>query len=448
MAGALENANAYPTAQEILAEALGTIHPSDVDSLLKIARLQVKADDRTAATALLSRAVEVAEATIGPDETLSEGVSYLMHERLRRVVYLLDAASLQGELGNKAASARTIRKALQAARAPSAKKRSYEVSAHVSALRDIALAQLSNGEQDAATATIQQAMEIAGTLQDAPEQRVRLLTGIAIRQAELGNADIYKATLAQAAHIAETSAGPDRITAWADIAAAEAQQGDLESAKTTLESALHISGSEKESQSLLPYKIYAQAMVAEGFKDGGDPDAAAMIIRKALEVVESIRDPSVKSIALRNIALAQARLGDIDGAFRSETGIVEESYKGLSFPYIAEAQIKKGDFSAALRTADALGEFDPLRKEAVVASVAKAYAKTGHVQDALALSTTIGHPFRALTFRTIGEAIAEAGDVDQALAWASRQRHALEKAYALIGIAEGLLGRSNEVRHE
>ncbi|MEX5213391.1 MAG: hypothetical protein NW703_04435 [Nitrospiraceae bacterium] len=442
MAGALANVNAQPTVRAILEEALKSIHPSDVDSLLKIAQLQAKAGDRIAATGSLSRAVELAEATVRPDDTLSGGVSYLRQERLRRVAYLLDAASLQAELGEKVASARTMQKAVQTALVQSTKKRSYKVLAQVSALRDVALAQLSIGEKDAATSTIEQAIEIARTLQDGSRQQVRLLTSVAVRLAELGNPELYKATLVRAVHIAKNSEGPERITALADIAAAKAQTGDLESAEKTLESALHTSGSQEEGQSLLPYKVYAQVIVAEGFKEGGDLEAAAIIIRQALEMVELIKDPSTTSIALSNIALAQARLGDIGGAFKSERGIIEETYKGLSFPYIVDAQIAKGDLKAALQTANLIGEHDPLRKEFVLGNIACAYARIGDVEAATTISKQIGHRFRAIALKAVGKAMVKAGNDNQALAWASRHTHALEKAYILMGIAEGLLSRS------
>lgn len=443
MAGALANANAQPTVREILEEALNAIHPSDVDSLLKIAQLQAKAGDRNAATRSLSKAVELAEATVRPDDTLSGGVSYLRQERLRRVAYLLDAASLQAELGENVASARTMQKAVQAALVQSAKKHSYKISAQLSALRDVALAQLSIGEKEAASSTIRQAIEIAGTLQDAPSQEVRLLTSVAVRQAELGNPGLYKATLTRAIHIAKNSYGPDRITALADIAAAEAQTGDLESAKKTLESALHMSGSHEEGQLLLSYKVYAQVLVAEGFKQGGELETAAIIIRQALEMVELIKDPSTRSIALSNIALAQARLGDIGGAFQSERGIIEETYKGLSFPYIIDAQIAKGDLKAALQTANLIGEQDPLRKEFVLSNIASAYARIDDVETATTISKQIGHGFRAPALKAVGKAMVRAGNDNQALAWASHHTHALEKAYILMGIAEGLLSRSN-----
>ena len=441
--GALAYTTAQPTVPEILQEALKAIHPSDVYGLLKIAQLQAKAGDRMAATESLSRAVELAEAAIRPDETLGGGVSYLRQERLRKVAFLLDVAALQAELGENVASARTMQKAIQAVLLQSGKKRSYEVSAQVSALRDVALAQLSAGEKDAASVTIRQGIEIAATLQDAISQQVRLLASVAVRHAELGNLELYKVTLIQAVNTANKSDGPERITALAEIASAEAQTGHVESAMKTLGSALHTSGRQEEDQSLLFDKVHAQVIVAEGFKEGGDLETAAIVIRQAREMGALIKDPSTTSRALSIIALAQARLGDIDGAFQSERGLIEEAYKGLSFPYIIDAQIIHGDLKGALRTANLIGERDSLRKEFELGRIACAYARIGDIEAATTISNQMDYPIlRTSALEAIGKAMVNAGNDDEALAWASRHAHPLEKAFILMGIAEGVLGRS------
>ena len=434
MVGAeIGKAGPLPSVHEILEEALRTIHPADIESLLKIARLQEKSGDRAAAAVSLKRIVEMAEATMSPADIRPRQA--LLPPTRPVMDYLLDVASLQAKLGDTAAGAMTLQLAFRGAKL---EKRNAD---KVSALQDIALALLSIGDKDAASSTINHALQIAETLEDAPTRKVRLLAAVAVRQAELGDHETSKATLDQALQLAENVEWGAKAAALSDIAAAEARIADSSSARQTLEKALQILDAKGKTDLVLSYKVQAQIVVAEGLKAGGDHETAEKIIKQALQLVESIKDQSDRSSALRTIALAQARIGDIDGALQSEKAIVEEMYKGLSFPYIADAQIEKGDLTGALKTANSIGEFDPLRKEFVLAHIAVAYARTGNVMDATTISKQIDHPFRASALKAIGEAMAKAGHADQALAWASREAHALEKAHILMGIAEGLVGQ-------
>jgi hypothetical protein len=213
-----------------------------------------------------------------------------------------------------------------------------------------------------------------------------------------------------------------------------------------LKNALQILDATEQTDVVVSGKINALIAVAEGLKDGGHRDAAWSLLKNVRRLVELIQDQSSKSGILRTIAMAQARLGDVQGALQSERAITEEMYKNLSLMDIAEAQIEQADLKGALQTADALGQFDPLRKESVLTSIARAYANAGQVEEAKAISKQVDHPFRASAFRAIGKAMTKAGDTDQALNWASHHEHRLEKAYILIGIAEELLEQKERNR--
>jgi tetratricopeptide (TPR) repeat protein len=185
------------------------------------------------------------------------------------------------------------------------------------------------------------------------------------------------------------------------IAVAQAQAGDSPRALQTAGSIA------------IPHmQASALAEIAVAQVERGDRIAADATLRKAMQASSTIREFAAKAPALLGIAQAYAKVGDRAAAtrtFRQARQTVrasdDERYKTDALIDLAMVQSGAGDFSGAVETADG-------------------------IRDVHA---------RAHAWRVISA--AQGGNREQVLSWIAKDSAPARKAYALLGLAEGLLPR-------
>ncbi len=105
------------------------------------------------------------------------------------------------------------------------------------------------------------------------------------------------------------------------------------------------------------------------------------------------------------------------------------------------AQAEAGDAKGALPTVASRGS-EPWKSE-VLAAIAPIQARQGDIPGALATARSITEPAHAGgAYCEIAAIQARANGAEAALAWAARLEPPAARAYALIGIADGVAARS------
>lgn len=271
------------------------------------------------------------------------------------------------------------------------------------ALRRIAVAPPILKDRAAALDILKQALDSAGAIQGENE-KADALGGITM--AFLAAGDV-KGAFRTVALIERAFAGkplPEvaattRSEVLRAIAVAQAQAGDSPRALQTTESIA------------TPYmQASALAEIAVAQAERGDRIAAEATLRRALQVSSAIREFTAKAPALLGIAQAYAKVGDRAAAtrtFRQARQTVrvsdDERYKTDALIDLAMVQSGAGDFSGAVETADG-------------------------IRDVHA---------RAHAWRIV--ATAQGENREQVLSWLAKDGAPARKAYALLGLAEGLL---------
>lgn len=271
------------------------------------------------------------------------------------------------------------------------------------AVRRIAVTPAMLKDRAVALDILKQALDSAGAIQGGNE-KADALGGITM--AFLAAGDVHGA-LKTVALIESAVAGKPHAEVAAitksevlrAIAIAQAQAGD---SPRSLQTAGSIA---------IPYmQASALAEVAVAQVERGDRIAAEATLRKAVQVSSAIREFSAKAPALLGIAQAYAKVGDRAAAtktFRQARQTVrvsdDERYKTDALMDLAMVQSGAGDFSGAVETADG-------------------------IRDVHA---------RAHAWRVV--AAAQGENREPVLSWIARDGTPVRKAYALLGLAEGLL---------
>ena len=173
-------------------------------------------------------------------------------------------------------------------------------------------------------------------------------------------------------------------------------------------------------------------------------------IAQAIECANRVTDDWTQSIALKDIAVAQAMAGDPVGAKQTALGIADRSWVSITLREIVGTQLQSGDRIGAKQTADLIA--DPADKMLALRSIVEAHAKAGDWIGAKQTAVVIpngSHKCRA--FLQIAGAQTAAGDVagaKQTLGEAKPLADALldgaiaERSIALkeLSAAQGLAG--------
>ena len=272
------------------------------------------------------------------------------------------------------------------------------------AFRKIAVAPAIVKDRAGTRGILKQALDTAMTIQGENE-KADALGGIAMAFLAVGDAS---EALQAVALIEKVYAGkpiPDvavntRSEVLRAIAIAQAQSGDSQKALQTVGSI---------PAPYIQTSALAEIAVIQG--DQGDRLAGGVTLRKAAQVAAAVQELTAKAPALMGIAQAQAKVGDRAAAtrtFRQARQTVrvseDERYKTDALMDLAMVQSGAGDFSGAVETADGIRDV---------------YARA--------------HAWRII-------ATAQGENRGQVLSWIGKEGSApARKAYALLGLAEGLL---------
>jgi tetratricopeptide (TPR) repeat protein len=231
--------------------------------------------------------------------------------------------------------------------------------------------------------------------------------------------------------------------------------------------------------------------IAVAYAVAQDRQASRSILHRAREIIYSESDPEgvcTETPTASFIAVTQARGGDIEGALESDAHISYAADKSKVLLEIGIAQEAAGDrvgarttlqqaeavaaniaakcewskgglWSEVLITQANFGGEDTRKKFQQLIEVAarmkydeskanvlqklpRIRARSGRYQRALNVAGTIQNAFlKAKALRAIAAAQAGAGDATEALRWAKAQPTSYDRAWALLGIAEGVLTR-------
>jgi tetratricopeptide (TPR) repeat protein len=182
--------------------------------------------------------------------------------------------------------------------------------------------------------------------------------------------------------------------------------------------------------------------VAEAQAKAADTKHASQTLQQAIKIIDTIKHEPEKSGAMQNLASTQARMGNIKAAFLTEGNIQDNEYQTVSLPYIAQAQIQSGDFKGAIETANLIGKTDSIRKNLILENIAVAQATAGDLKGSLETVNRLNDPkafHSGFGFEAVAEARIRANQTEATYDWAMSLASLQDKAYALLGIAEGLL---------
>jgi hypothetical protein len=283
-----------------------------------------------------------------------------------------------------------------------------------------------------------------------------------------------------------------RALAEAQIAPALARAGDIEGA---LRLARDI-GRETPDVSVREEIPAALAEIARVQARAGDRDGAQKTLREAWALARTVTHRGVGLFErIRRIAEAAAEIGDVEAARLAADEIDDDELeKVLALAALARAQLKAGDMKAVRATLDdaraRAGAVGPQRnvindnpaanseralwevalasaeagdakqalglvaargsdswKAEVRAAIAPIQARLGDVPGALATAGMVSEPGRAgEAYREIAAIQARTSGAGPVLAWANRLESPAARAFALIGLAEGLAARPKEGR--
>jgi RNA polymerase sigma factor (sigma-70 family) len=302
---------------------------------------------------------------------------------------------------------------------------------------------------------VDRAIELVGEV-TYPYPRALALAEIAPALARSGDID---GALALARDIGKDAPSPFGESARAEIPSAmaaiariQARTGDLDGARKTLREALAMGRLVTERGSVLSHRI---RRVGEAAAEIGDVEAA----RESAEVIED--DEMEKVLALVALARAELKAGDATAAratLRNATtragnvgarrNMINDDPAGNAdevFREVVKAQAEAGDVKGAVATVSGRGSV--AWKSEVLAAIAPIQARQGDIPGALVTAGSIPEPARSgEAYGEIASIQARAGGAEPVLAWAARLEPPAARAFAMIGLAEGVSARPVEGR--
>jgi hypothetical protein len=261
--------------------------------------------------------------------------------------------------------------------------RATQARAHV--MRAIAAAQLQAKERDAAKQTVQLALEMISPLPAEDAEAYYPLAELCMLQARAGD-------LAGALQTANAvSSSQQKVSILTEIAAAHAEANRPDEAKKTL-------------------------LLARDAARSAPNDALWLFTANTSEarrLFDQSDDPSVSVQA--TLAGALARLGDLDAALKTVSGISQSSFGSFArkqaIEQIVQTRLDKADVAGARRTAELVSDSDAFMNS------------------------------KPELLEKIAKRQAELGDAAGVLAWAGDQKLPKAKLQALRGLADGIVQR-------
>jgi RNA polymerase sigma factor (sigma-70 family) len=387
-----------------------------VRALLAVAEVQTRAGDRSGALRTLGNALRAARAV--PDNN--------------RAGVLALVAGAQAEAGDVEAARKTARDADHAlasrliavalARAGKAREAVRTIGlidakvwwARANGLQEIIAVLAGAKDWDGARAALK---AVEGEL-----SRVGALAELAKGQARAGKKEEARKTLDEARRLIDgflndRRGKEDRADGLYGVAHAEAEAIDLKTALLTAQSIPDILLRDVFGE-VLTYPFRERALVERSARSG-DFKAA----RKAADAIDGkYQGGYQKGYCLRLIARSQAEARDVKGALETADAIEHEFHKAAAYAEIARARARLRDrdgaaetFTRALELAEAV---PPRGREGILVFEGRPQA-----------------------LRRLAAAQAEVGEEKAVREWIARQKDAHLRAWALVGLVEGLAAR-------
>jgi hypothetical protein len=370
---------------------------------------------------------------------------HLVYWKIWKIEALADIATAEGQAGYSSERDSTFDQALQQAdRLPDDDFRKS------GALVAIATARVKAGDTTASSAVTQRVIHALEAIKGDGSKYARanenfMAMQIAEIQLQAGDRTSVSASIQKAL---DATRPTDEMLNLHDIAILQAKMDDPRAAMATLERLARARASTQFKLSSPPAfrNIIDTLKVSEALAEAGNPKAAGDTVKKAIQLIHaSTLNDYNQSGVFRELAIAQAKLGEIQAALKTAAQITNESVGGIPLQEIIEAQITAGDLKGALELANRRGDEYQQGKAPLLIDIAVAQAKSGDFSgavrtiDTVQYSTTTKSKFTAM--RAIAEAWVKSGEPEAALNWANTRTSPLQKAYALLGVAEGMLSQ-------
>ena len=276
------------------------------------------------------------------------------------------------------------------------------------------------------------------------------LASIALTQADMGEGKLARDTFAaalSAARIIDDSDvdGSVRDPVLEEIALAQAKAGDISGALAVV-----LSMRFADSRAKAACEVFLTQAKTE------DKELARDALVAALSFARNIGRTEERVWALRTVAVAQADMGDVDGADAIARSINEAGCRTVALCDVALARAKAGDaklaqgvFASALSTAQSIHRGKP--RAASLCDIALARAKAGDAklaQDAFAAALSVARNIddtveSSEALRNIAFRQAEARSADDALATVRYINYWSHRVSALCFIAKACAKEGN-----
>lgn len=408
----------------VLVEAL--VQSGDIPAAIRVADMQVPKDSvelyrQQTAAAVYSYIAEAQHKAGGLNardtlaRAIKEGPTAKFAHTTEYIHGLIPLARAQATLGDKASAAETLKKATDAL---SIKRKDRDPSG---AFMVIAKAQGETGDRVSSAQTFQRAIE----LRTAPYH----LTCLGWAQAVTGQRDAALQSFKLAIDDAEKLPVEGQSRALSDLVLWQLEIGDREGALETVERARRIAApnvisiagaagnwklaydlarAASDDASKAAWLNYITRTLVKSGDSFGTPELFQKLADEASPILEH-RPPASDSkagVMYTNIAEIQTAAGDVTAATKTIKRIVSESQQWVAYGNIVKILIGRRDLPIATQIASSL-------------------------KDEWRPSTEI--------FGNIGTAYGKSGETAAGLAWMHEQRNPYEKAYGLLGVAQGLL---------
>ena len=405
-----------PEAPHFLAQPRGLEYalPSQ---LRHIASLQSQAQDIMGGKATMTRSLSFLKRNAGAGEEISPQMISLFR----------DAAIVQGRLGDVSGARSTLAYVvdwLKKERKKPERILPYRIALDLGhTYLDLANAYLDLGESSASWELVHQSLTTAQTLPSGHWVRKHLLQRLPAMLAKLGK---------------------------------------LEELQDVLQSLDQISddGSIHDQQQY----VYAHLESAKGLWEAGEQKRGKSYMQTARSLVLAMNDTVMKSESRyaseiwSRLAVTEAELGLIEQAFDAEAHILLEDLQGHALLPIMEWHLRRGEFQMVRRI---LQEASPDIVAKIIVLQVNAGDLIGAIEsfeilhrklDSLKLLpkyfppeyAKVHHRDFLLSLQAVGRARVNAWGAHRTLQWAQTQRTSDLKAFALLGVAEGMISKSQD----
>lgn len=426
------------TLRAVFDEINALVDKSDVQTLIELARLQGLAGYRVEAGELLLRATKSIEEQENNALMTSRGVGYLYEERPAKIVALARIASIQRQITSGGRS--DDLPAIRVAQAMVRTERDPVRKIHL--LQELARIQSDLGDPQSASLSLRDSLQLTKDLENSEVLISTILASLASLDRSRGDTETASASLLSAVEVARKIPRLDeRAEALSEVALVLAKWGQQEEANKLFEEALVIFAKSQGGRfvSVEAFKVAMLLRRAEVCQEVNNISAAFEIVGKAKDEALRIKQTDLREAALRNVAIAQARLGDTSGALQTEQVIESPQYKGQALPYIATILIRSGNVAGVGLIVDQLKTRDRLQAFHVLEQLGIYEAKAGKVDSALRIAYDLPSPFNLGILREVSSELTHSGQTMVAMEMVDREKDKPRKLFLLLGIADGML---------